>query len=229
MNLETVNYFAADRPTWRRLVDEKCERIHAFERHVLPRLLSGLRPGAKWLEIGCGLGWASAVMASARPDVCATATDLVAPYLSNHAERMARLFGVEISFAAADAAALPFQTGTFDRVFSQHVLYRVAEPRRAIREAARVLAPGGQWLALENAAPWCWPWSARDRGRLVRRNRRTGLCETARSEREWLDLFRSARVPPASMTWATRDNHIVRWMTNAIRSEHLIVTVEKPQ
>lgn len=225
---EVASYRATDRLTWRRLVDEKCERIHAFERHVMPGLMAGLGYEARCLEIGCGLGWASAVMASACPDVRMTATDIVAPYLSDHARALISFFGVRIVLTAADAAALPFPSGSFDRVFSQHVLYRVSSPLRAIREAVRVLAPGGRWLALESAAPWCQPWLGRSRRHFARRNEKTGLREIARTEEEWLELFRMAHVRPVSLAWATRKGYAVRYMTNAVRSEHVIVTVEKP-
>ena len=224
---ETVAYHAADRPTWRRLVNEKTERIHAFERHILPRLIDGLRPGSRWLEIGCGLGWASAVAADRRPDLAVTATDLVAPYLADHARRLATFFGVEIHFAAAHAGALPFPDGTFDRVFSQMVLYRVGRPQFAIWEAYRVLAPRGRWIAVERAAPWGWPWSAQESRRVERRNQETGLGERAYSARAWHGFFAQEEVP-ATFAWATREGRLVRWLTNAVRAEHLMVEVEKP-
>mgnify|MGYP001558908719 CR=1 FL=1 len=238
MIAETALHRATDRPTWRRLIHEKGARVAAFERHVLPLLVDGLRPGASVLEIGCGLGWASAVLAYHRPDLRVVATDLVAPYLSDHARRLADFFGVKIAFVASDAEWLPFPDGMFDRVFSQMVLYRLpagrasalrefGRPVRTIAWAYRALAPGGRWLAIERAAPWCWPWSARERRRFERRNRETGLSERSWTRRQWEGLFAAACVP-ARFAWATRTGSAIRALTNAIRAEHLLVTVERP-
>ncbi|WP_352424847.1 class I SAM-dependent methyltransferase [Aminomonas paucivorans] len=43
-----------------------------------------------------------------------------------------------------DAAALPFPDGSFRRVLLSYVLHHLEDPRAALREAARVVAPGGR-------------------------------------------------------------------------------------
>jgi ubiquinone/menaquinone biosynthesis C-methylase UbiE len=43
----------------------------------------------------------------------------------------------------ADAGALPFGTGTFDRVVAYNMLMDVPDMPRAVAEARRVLAPEG--------------------------------------------------------------------------------------
>lgn len=48
---------------------------------------------------------------------------------------------------------LPFQTRTLDGVVLHHALERVADPRTALREVARVLAPGGR-LLICGFNPW---------------------------------------------------------------------------
>lgn len=52
-------------------------------------------------------------------------------------------------FAAADATKLPFPDGTFPSVFIRDLLHHVPEPDRALKEAIRVLEPGGQLCLLE--------------------------------------------------------------------------------
>jgi SAM-dependent methyltransferase len=54
----------------------------------------------------------------------------------------------------ADAHDLPFPAGDFDTVICTQVLEHVAEPVRVLREAARVLRPGGILLL---TAPMVWP------------------------------------------------------------------------
>lgn len=98
------------------------------------------------------------------------------------AERGARVVGVDISRAMlrvaaakphipplvqADAAALPFETRTFDLVFSVTALEFVADATRAAAEMARVCRGGGRLLVgvLNAWSPWAWV-----RRRAARRN-----------------------------------------------------------
>jgi ubiquinone/menaquinone biosynthesis C-methylase UbiE len=53
----------------------------------------------------------------------------------------------------ARAEALPFRDGAFDTVLCGLVLCSVADPMAALREARRVLAPGGSVRALEHVRP----------------------------------------------------------------------------
>jgi SAM-dependent methyltransferase len=83
-----------------------------------------------------------------------------------------RLQGVKQPASVSDAGAerLPFADGSVDTVVSTLVLCTVDDPRRALREIARVLAPDGQLLFIEHVragsrararwqdrleAPWC--------------------------------------------------------------------------
>jgi SAM-dependent methyltransferase len=60
--------------------------------------------------------------------------------------------GLPVRFFVADAQSLPLLDGTFDVVMARHMLYHVPDIQRAVAEAARVLRPGGQFLAITNSA-----------------------------------------------------------------------------
>lgn len=97
--------------------------------------------GQRLLEIGVGVG--TDFIRFARAGAIATGVDL-----TEHSVRLvqARLAneGLEGEVRQADAESLPFEDGSFDRVYSWGVLHHTPDTARALREAMRVLAPGGQ-------------------------------------------------------------------------------------
>ena len=67
--------------------------------------------------------------------------------------RLAAEKGVtNVRFAHADGTALPFRDGSFDLVLSHSVIEHVGDPLAYLKEARRVLAPGG--VMLLNTAPY---------------------------------------------------------------------------
>jgi SAM-dependent methyltransferase len=63
-----------------------------------------------------------------------------------------------ISFTTADGTALPFRDASFDLVLSHSVIEHVADPLAYLKEARRVLAPGG--FMLLQTAPYLSPSGA---------------------------------------------------------------------
>jgi SAM-dependent methyltransferase len=60
--------------------------------------------------------------------------------------------GLPVHFFAGDAQAIPFSQSFFDVVMARHMLYHVPSIDRAVAEAARVLRPGGRFVATTNSA-----------------------------------------------------------------------------
>ena len=95
------------------------------------------------LEVACGTGIVTAVLGSALPQANLVATDLNDAMID-----FAR--GVvparpQLSWRQADACALPFADAQFDVVACQFGLMFVPDKLLAMKEARRVLRPGG-WL-----------------------------------------------------------------------------------
>lgn len=117
--------------------------------------LAGLAPGFQLLDVGCGTGTqAIAAWRRVQPGGSVVGVDVSEKMLAA-ARRKASRADVEIPFHHADAANLPFEDGRFDVVTFTTVLHMVPEARRGfcLREAARVLPPGGRLLLIDYAGP----------------------------------------------------------------------------
>lgn len=115
-------------------------RMAMLERHL--RL-----PGARALDLGCGLGMYTARLAEAGAD--ATGLEIDWPRAVE-----ARRRGLPV--VAAVGEALPFADATIDAILSHEVLEHVADDAACAREIARVLAPGGR-AAIFVPNRW-WPF-----------------------------------------------------------------------
>lgn len=70
------------------------------------------------------------------------------------ADQLAKERGIEnVAFIQGDAEALPFPDASFDLVTCRMAAHHFPHPAHAVREAARVLKPGGRLLLLDLYAP----------------------------------------------------------------------------
>jgi phosphatidylethanolamine/phosphatidyl-N-methylethanolamine N-methyltransferase len=98
------------------------------------------------LELGVGTG---KNLPHYPPGIDVTAVDISEGMLERARRRAARL-GTRVSLQVADAQALPYPEATFDTVVATFVFCTVPDPLRGLREARRVLVPGGRILLLEH-------------------------------------------------------------------------------
>lgn len=97
--------------------------------------------GERVIDIGCGTG--NTALAAARRRAIVAGVDPVEKLLDRARER-AKFEGLEIDFQLAPAEALPYPDAAFDVALSTFGLIFSDKPEDSIREAARVLRPGGR-------------------------------------------------------------------------------------
>ncbi|HEX5455466.1 MAG TPA: methyltransferase domain-containing protein [Stellaceae bacterium] len=97
-------------------------------------------PGLRWLDIGCGTGVFTELLATRCAPVEIQAIDPAAAQL---AVAQARGLGPAVHFQQGNAMALPFPDNRFDAATMALVIFFVPEPAKALAEMARALAPGG--------------------------------------------------------------------------------------
>jgi len=95
-------------------------------------------PGRRTLEIGCGEGRVARDLTRRGHTVCGIDTSVTLL-------RYAREADPSGSYVLADAGSLPFGDGEFDIVVSYNSLMDFEDMAGAVREAARVLVPGGRF------------------------------------------------------------------------------------
>jgi SAM-dependent methyltransferase len=101
-------------------------------------------PGMRVLETACGTGIVTERLAARLAGQgTLVATDLNAPMLAYAA---AKLPARDIGWKEADATKLPFEDGAFDALVCQFGLMFFPDKAAGVREAFRVLKPGGRFL-----------------------------------------------------------------------------------
>jgi ubiquinone/menaquinone biosynthesis C-methylase UbiE len=101
---------------------------------------AGVAAGEKILDVGCGTGSLTFALARAADLGEIAAIDYSPVFV---AEAIRRNTDPRINIRQADACALPFEGGTFDRALALLVLHFVPEAGKAVAEMRRVVRPGG--------------------------------------------------------------------------------------
>lgn len=116
---------------------------------VLPWALQRETLAGRVLEIGSGSGAMAAAMLDLFPAIHElVATDYDVQMIETGSRRLKR-FGDRARCERADAAQLPYDDDSFDTVCSFAMLHHVLRWEDAVREAVRVLKPGGQLLGYD--------------------------------------------------------------------------------
>jgi SAM-dependent methyltransferase len=119
-----------------------------------------LAPGQRALDVGCGPGALTAVLAAELGPGSVSALDPSESFVTAVRDRLP---GIDARPGAAEA--LPWPDGSFDRAAAQLVVHFMADPAAGIAEMARVTRPGGTvaatvWDFAGGTAPLSVFWRA---------------------------------------------------------------------
>ncbi|NTX13265.1 methyltransferase domain-containing protein [Myxococcus sp. CA051A] len=143
----------------------------SYERHVRPALQRALlrqpldtdseyllyrsllgTPDGPVLDLGCGTGLVARRLAR-EPAFPLVAGQDLSPAMLEEGVAQAREAGATVDFLRAQAPALPFLDGTLGAVLMADSLHYLEDLGRLMLEVARVLRPGGRWVASTYAPP----------------------------------------------------------------------------
>ncbi len=102
------------------------------------QVIKALKPkkGEKILDIGCGTGFYVKYLIN--KDCKVTGTDISKIYINQ-----AKEYAAGAKYLVCDAANLPFDKNSFDKILMTEVIEHIPDPIDAIKEIKRVLKPGG--------------------------------------------------------------------------------------
>jgi 2-polyprenyl-3-methyl-5-hydroxy-6-metoxy-1,4-benzoquinol methylase len=204
------------------------------------------RRGERVLDLGCGPGTLSALLAKAGARV--TAVDLT-DQGTRLARANARHQGLDFAVARADAERLGLGAAAFDYVLAWGVVHHTRDTARALAEIGRVLRPGGCGMVMvyhrRSLRYWLLGlWWLVGRGRLLRgdtmasvqRHFTDGYYHRHYTRRELLALVGGAGLVPTRVTVTEMERPILplvpapldRWLKSRF-GWLLVVELRRPE
>jgi ubiquinone/menaquinone biosynthesis C-methylase UbiE len=195
--------------------------------------MMALRPGERVLDLGCGAGWASRLLAKAvsgseKPG------QVIGLDVSDEMIRRARAGSTEydnLMFVVGSAQQIPWEENFFDKVLSVESFYYYPDQERALAELFRVMAPHGRLFILINLYkdnPYSLQWVPKLK-----------VPVQVRSAAEYLDLLKKhafenveyAQIPddtPTPDNYQTTSFHSLDDMKAFKRIGALLLMASKP-
>ena len=122
-------------------------RVRELRRTIGPRVLEPADPTGvrRVLEVGCGQGVGVELIVTRFADAEVVGIDLDAKMIRRAQQRLSS-YRDRVEVRVGDLCSLPFEDASFDVVVDFAAVHHVPDWRAALREIARVLGPGAQFL-----------------------------------------------------------------------------------
>lgn len=104
--------------------------------------LAGISQGSRILDLGCGHGRITELLVERVPNLDLVGVDMT-PHLLDSFVVESGTNGARINLMLGDITRLPFGDADFDVAISSRVFQYLPDPLAGVREAVRVLKPGG--------------------------------------------------------------------------------------
>lgn len=141
---------------WSRMPSTLGEACHAMVNRHVDQVDKQLNP-KRILDVACGLGKTSSVIAQHFPDAKLTGINI-----SENQIQYAKEHYNEVDFIVMDATNMQFPSGHFDLLISIEAVFHFDSRTDFIEEAYRILRPGGQLVftdILFHNTDWVGKWS----------------------------------------------------------------------
>jgi SAM-dependent methyltransferase len=141
-----------------------------------------ISPSDNILDVGCGAGWLSRILAKGVPDGRVVGMD-ISDEMIRHARQSSTGF-TNLGFVTGGVDEIPWESDFFTRAISVESSYYWPDPAKGLAEIRRVLASGGSlWIVINyfRDNPHCHQW-----GKILT------IPTKLLSAEEWKQLFRDA-------------------------------------
>ncbi|MGH9554757.1 MAG: class I SAM-dependent methyltransferase [Terriglobales bacterium] len=174
-----------------------------------------LKPGERVLDLGCGAGWATRVLARLVADGPEGRGQVVGLDIANEMIRRARAASRDfpnIMYVWGSAQQIPWEENFFEKVLSVESFYYYPDQDRVLHELFRVMAPRGRLFILINLYsdnPYSLRWVEELK-----------VAVHARSEAEYVEMLKrhafenveARRIPDDT---PTPEEYSGKWFKNA--------------
>jgi len=175
----------------------------------LARLTELISPEPTWRHLDVATGAGHTALAFAPKVAKVTASDIT-PEMLQQARKLAKERGLgNVVTAQAQAGDLPFPDTSYHLVTCRLAAHHFPNPKSFVREAARVLIPGGTFALVDNVSPDDADLAARYNAFEMLRDPSHGRCLGLE---EWSDLIRDAGLTLVSSEVMDQDIPFVPWV-----------------